>query len=73
LVAPLGVPPLELGHWLAVYARGVLDDPCVAAFREWLLREATSDAPELSDTALSLDRRAGPANMLGYSGHCAEG
>ncbi|NBB69080.1 MAG: LysR family transcriptional regulator [Alphaproteobacteria bacterium] len=42
LVAPLDVAPLELGHWLAVYGRGVLDDPCVAAFRDWLVREATA-------------------------------
>lgn len=43
LVAPLDVPPLSLGHWLAVYGRGVLDDACVAAFRDWLLREIESD------------------------------
>jgi LysR family glycine cleavage system transcriptional activator len=41
LPAPLAVPPLPLGHWLAVYGRGVLDDPCVTAFRDWLLREAS--------------------------------
>lgn len=40
LLAPLPVAPLELGHWLVVYGRGVLDDPCVAAFRDWLVREA---------------------------------
>jgi LysR family glycine cleavage system transcriptional activator len=44
LVAPLATPPLELGQWLAVYGRGVLDDACVAAFRDWLLREAADPA-----------------------------
>jgi len=43
LAAPLVVAPLPLGSWLAVYARGVLDDPCVAAFRDWLLRERAQD------------------------------
>jgi len=42
LVAPVDVAPLELGHWLAVYGRGVLNDPCVAAFRDWLVREAAA-------------------------------
>ena len=44
LVAPLDVPTLELGQWLAVYGRGVLEDACVAAFRDWLVREAAADA-----------------------------
>ena len=46
LVAPLDVAPLDLGHWLAVYARGVLGDPCIAAFRDWLLREAETDVAD---------------------------
>ncbi len=50
LVAPLDVPPLELGHWLAVYGRGVLDDRCVAAFRDWLVREATADTADPPDS-----------------------
>ncbi len=40
LVAPLGTEPQEQGQWIAVYGRGVLTDPCVGAFRDWLLREA---------------------------------
>ena len=44
LTAPLDVPPSVLGHWLAIYGRGVLDDPCVTAFRDWLLRETAGDA-----------------------------
>lgn len=63
LVAPLAVPPLALGHWLAVYGRGVLNDPCVAAFRDWLVREATSDAADAPEAGCSLDRRGGAANM----------
>ena len=51
LVAPLAVAPLELGHWLAVYGRGVLDDPCVAAFRDWLVREAAADAAPAGSAA----------------------
>ncbi len=43
LTAPLATPPLALGHWLAIYGRGVLGDACVAAFRDWLVREAAGD------------------------------
>ncbi|MFP4126732.1 MAG: LysR substrate-binding domain-containing protein [Alphaproteobacteria bacterium] len=72
LVAPLAVPPLELGLWLAIYGRGVLDDPCVASFRDWLVREATSNAPREPADTWSLDRRADAANMPSHRGHCAE-
>ncbi len=44
LVAPLELPSLEVGAWLAVYARGVLEEDAVATFRDWLLSEAA--APE---------------------------
>jgi LysR family glycine cleavage system transcriptional activator len=40
LVAPLALEPLEMGSFIAIYARGVLGDPCVRAFRDWLLAEA---------------------------------
>ncbi len=40
LVAPLPSAPLPMGAWLAIYARGASGDPCVAAFRDWLLGEA---------------------------------
>ena len=42
LVAPLDVPPLEIGSFVAIYARGALGDGCVQAFRRWLLDEAAS-------------------------------
>lgn len=42
LTIPLATAPLELGHWLAIYGRGVLGDACVAAFRDWLVREAAA-------------------------------
>jgi LysR family glycine cleavage system transcriptional activator len=53
LCAPLAVPPLELGQWLAVYARGVLGDPCVVAFRDWLIREAASGPAVGPDRAVA--------------------
>ncbi len=52
LVAPLDVAPLELGHWLAVYGRGVLDDACVAAFRDWRVRETAADAAPVAPAAV---------------------
>jgi LysR family glycine cleavage system transcriptional activator len=40
LIAPLPLAPLAIGSFVLIQARGVDDDPCVRAFRQWLLAEA---------------------------------
>lgn len=53
LVTPLTVAALDMGVWVAVYARGVLAEEGVSAFRDWLLRERSSEPAPWSAQATS--------------------
>lgn len=45
LLRPLATPPLEIGTFRVVYARGARTDACVQRFREWLLDAVDGGCP----------------------------
>lgn len=46
------VPALPIGHFMAIYARGALDDRCVQIFRDWLLSQCDPVVGYTADQAV---------------------